>query len=111
MPIAPDNTLILRFQADRSRNGPRGRLPPRRPRRPPSFKPSDCDRSGLWSRARDAWDRRSCWAFAVSGATLFRMTIWLARNGFLSRSQISHLLRWSIQLHRIAIRLLRRGHW
>jgi hypothetical protein len=67
------------------------------------------DRSG--QHFGDAINRWLCWAFALSGAALFRLTVYLSRHGILTRRQSFGLLCWSTRLHRIAVRLLRSGRW
>ncbi|MBR2687559.1 MAG: hypothetical protein IKE42_06870 [Aquamicrobium sp.] len=56
----------------------------------------------------DLANRHLCWAFAASGTTLFAITTRLARAGLLTRGQALCLMRGSMHLHGIAIRILRR---
>lgn len=52
-------------------------------------------------------NRHLCWMFAAAGAALFRATVYLAKNGLLTRNQSLRLMRGSMHFHGLAIRMLR----
>ncbi|WEK51534.1 MAG: hypothetical protein P0Y66_05895 [Candidatus Kaistia colombiensis] len=108
--MSTDAFTMMRFVDDRQSGGP-GRKRPRRGATPGfmSFPPHFSGRRHM--RFRDTLSRALCQAFAMTGATLFKVAMRLARNGVLDRRQSLRLVRGSICLNRIAIRLLRRGRW
>ncbi|PLP57896.1 hypothetical protein CYK37_16870 [Mesorhizobium loti] len=59
-------------------------------------------------RILDLANRHLCWALAATGATLFAITVRLARSGLLTRGQSLGLMRGSMHFHGLAIRILRR---
>jgi len=99
----PINVFMLRSLPAQPAGKPRRRLP------------RDSDRWPYDRRDRSGWpfgdtvSRWLCWAFALSGVALFRLTVRLLRHGILTRRQSLRLVLWSTHLHRIAVRLLRCG--
>ncbi|HEV2507661.1 MAG TPA: hypothetical protein VGV39_31635 [Mesorhizobium sp.] len=59
-------------------------------------------------RILDLANRYLCWVLAATGATLFAITVRLARGGLLTRRQSLGLMRSSMHFHGLAIRILRR---
>lgn len=86
---------------------------PRRTPKPyrPNSEPSHKRPTGLLLRFRLRIERRLCWLLAVASHTMLKITVSLARNGFLRRAEIGFLFRCASRLNRTSIRLLRRGRW
>lgn len=101
--------LILAF-VDSSASSPAPRRPSPQPYRR-NAGPSHRRPTGLLTRMRRSVERWLCWLLAASAHTLLKGTIKLARNGFLSRTEIGSLLRWASRLNRASISLLRKGRW
>jgi hypothetical protein len=105
------DALTMRLPAGHPSGNP-GRKQPRPRPGPPgrSNHPHDFG-GGRGRRFRAILSRRLCWAFAVAGTALFKISVRLSRSGIVTRKQALRLMRWSIRLHQISIRLLRRGCW
>jgi hypothetical protein len=110
-PIMFVDTLMVRLLAKHPSGKSRRREPKRRPLSPAGFNLPHDFRGGRGRGFRDILSRRLCWAFAASGTALFKISARLSRSGIVTPRQALQLMRWSSRLHRIAIRLLRRGCW
>lgn len=104
----PHALLKLAFVATSASSPTPRRTPPPHRRNPiPSHKRP----TGLLARIRQGIERRLCWLLNAAAHALLKLTMKLARNGFLSRAEVGILFRWAGRLNLASIRLLRRGRW